>query len=179
MRELIGLLLMVVLVSGCSFGNKHFLIDKEKQRYGINIHSVTMAGVDTIDTRPIFESKAQELCPNGYETLDINRSYDIFTGATYHYVIQCKGSDLPWNLPVSPPEKPVTPAPTTPSSNPANIITVRWTFANIRSGAGDDYPVVTTVKQGDKLVVIGELGEWFNVRLGDGQEGWIRNRVVK
>ena len=56
---------------------------------------------------------------------------------------------------------------------------VTWTFANIRSGAGDNYPVVTTVKQGDKLTVIGESGDWFNVRLENGQEGWISNRVVK
>ena len=81
-------------------------------------------------------------------------------------------------------EKPVTPqAPAvTPSSTAApatNIVTVTWTFANIRSGAGNDYSVVTTVKQGDKLTVIGELGEWFNVRLENGQEGWISNKVVK
>lgn len=85
----------------------------------------------------------------------------------------------PATKPVAPPEKPI-PVPTvTPSSIQATILTVTWTFANIRSGAGDNYPVVTTVKQGDKLVVIGESGEWFNVRLENGQQGWISNRVVK
>jgi len=59
------------------------------------------------------------------------------------------------------------------------IVTVTWTFANIRSGAGNDYPVVTSVNQGDKLTVIGESGEWLNVRLEDGKEGWISGRVVK
>ena len=59
------------------------------------------------------------------------------------------------------------------------IVSVTWTFANIRSGAGDNHPVVTTVKQGDKLTVIGESGEWFNVQLESGQQGWINNRVVK
>jgi uncharacterized protein YgiM (DUF1202 family) len=59
------------------------------------------------------------------------------------------------------------------------IVTVTWTFANIRSDPGDNYPVVTTVKQGDKLTVIGESGEWFNVRVEGGQQGWISNRVVK
>jgi hypothetical protein len=90
-----------------------------------------------------------------------------------------KVSDFPPKPQVAPPEKPATATPTTPSPGAANIITVRWTFANIRSGAGDNYPVVTTVKQGDKLTVIGESGEWFNVRLENGQEGWISNRVVK
>ncbi len=60
-----------------------------------------------------------------------------------------------------------------------NIVTVTWTSANIRSGAGNEHPVVTTVKQGDNLTLLGEYGEWFNVRLVNGQEGWISNRVVK
>jgi len=66
-----------------------------------------------------------------------------------------------------------------PSSGTAKILTVTWTAANIRSGSGDDYPVVATVKQGDKLTVIGESGEWFNVQAVGGQQGWINSRVVK
>ena len=78
---------------------------------------------------------------------------------------------------VTPPEKPVTSTPVTPSMSTEKTVT--WTFANIRSGAGDNYPVVTTVKQGDKLTVIGESGEWFNVRVDNGQQGWVSNKVVK
>jgi hypothetical protein len=59
------------------------------------------------------------------------------------------------------------------------IVIVTWTFATIRSGADNNYPLVTNVKKGDKLTVIGEYGEWLNVRLEDGKEGWINNRVVK
>jgi hypothetical protein len=80
---------------------------------------------------------------------------------------------------VTPPEKPTTSTPVTPSMGTEKTVTVTWTFANIRSDAGDNYPVVTTVKQGDKLTVIGESGEWFNVRLEGGQQGWISNKVVK
>jgi uncharacterized protein YgiM (DUF1202 family) len=58
-------------------------------------------------------------------------------------------------------------------------VTVTWTFANIRSGAGDDFSLVATVKQGDRLRVIGEDGDWFNVRLENGQEGWINNKKVR
>jgi hypothetical protein len=80
---------------------------------------------------------------------------------------------------VSTPQIPKTSTSITPSMSAEKIVTVIWTFANIRSGAGDNHPVVITVKQGDKLVVIGESGEWFNVRLENGQEGWISNGVVK
>jgi hypothetical protein len=60
-----------------------------------------------------------------------------------------------------------------------NTVIVTGTFANIRSGAGNNFSIVTTVKQGDKLILLGEYGEWFNVRLENGQEGWIDNRFVK
>jgi phospholipid-binding lipoprotein MlaA len=59
------------------------------------------------------------------------------------------------------------------------IVTVNWTSVIIRSGGGNDYPIVTTVNQGHKLIVIGELGEWFQVQLESGQRGWVNNRVVK
>jgi hypothetical protein len=95
------------------------------------------------------------------------------------YTFEMVLTDLPTKPQVTPPEKPTTSTPVTPSSGKASIVTVTWTFANIRSGAGNNYSVVTTVKQGDKLTVIGESGEWFNVRLESGQQGWISNRVVK
>ncbi len=60
-----------------------------------------------------------------------------------------------------------------------NTVTVSGTSANIRSGAGNNFSIVTTVKQGDELILLGEYGEWFNVRLENGQEGWIDNRFVK
>lgn len=60
-----------------------------------------------------------------------------------------------------------------------NIIIVTGTAANIRSGAGNEFLIVTTVKQGDKLVLLGEHGEWFNVRLENGKEGWINSRFIK
>jgi hypothetical protein len=73
---------------------------------------------------------------------------------------------------------PTKPQPTMPPPS-KNIVTVTWTFANIRSGAGNEFPIVTYVKQGDELTLLGERGEWLNVRLKNGQEGWISNRVVK
>lgn len=80
---------------------------------------------------------------------------------------------------ISIPEKPMPSTVVTPSLGTLNTITVTWTSANIRSGAGNNYPVITTVKQGDMLTVIGEYVDWFNVRLENGQQGWISNRVVK
>jgi hypothetical protein len=93
--------------------------------------------------------------------------------------LESKPSDQTPKPRITRPEEPITSTPVTPSSGPANIVTIIWTSANIRSGAGKEFPVVTIVKKGDKLIVIGESGEWLNVRLENGQEGWISSRVVK
>ncbi len=77
-----------------------------------------------------------------------------------------------------PPERPAAPAPAFSPPGAKRVI-VTWTFANVRSGPGNQYPVVMPVKQGDQLTVIGEYEEWFNVKLQDGREGWIKMGVVK
>ena len=79
---------------------------------------------------------------------------------------------------VSPPEKPKISIPVSPPQS-TYFVTVTGTSANIRSGAGNEFPAITIVKQGDKLILLGEHGEWFNVRLENGQEGWISKRFVK
>jgi hypothetical protein len=70
----------------------------------------------------------------------------------------------------------ITP-PTTPSKT--NVAVVAGTSANIRSGAGNEFSIVAIVKQGDKLILLGESGEWFNVRLENGNEGWVNKMFVK
>ena len=109
----------------------------------------------------------EPLCKNGLDVLEREKGYFYFSSdkEAVKKILQLL--------------RPITSTPVTPSSGPANIVTVTWTSANIRSGAGNEFPLVTAVKQGDKLTVIGEDREWFNVRLEDGKEGWINSRVVK
>jgi hypothetical protein len=77
-----------------------------------------------------------------------------------------------------PPEKPTTSMGVgLPSS--ASVVTVTSTIADIRSGAGDDYSLTTTVKRGDRLTIIGQYEDWLNVRLENGREGWIDNKTVR
>jgi uncharacterized protein YgiM (DUF1202 family) len=47
------------------------------------------------------------------------------------------------------------------------------------SGGGIDFSILTSVKRGDKLVLLGEYREWFYVRLENGKEGWINSKFVK
>jgi hypothetical protein len=110
----------------------------------------------------------------------------VIIGALVFYPLLLWGADFPTEytfemekLESKPSDQTTKPQLTPPSSSTTNIVTVIWTSANIRSGAGNEFPIVTTVKQGDRLTVIGEHREWFNVRLEDGKEGWINSGVVK
>ena len=66
-----------------------------------------------------------------------------------------------------------------PGTSETDVVTVTWTLANVRSGAGNDFSLVATVKQGDRLTVIGEDGDWLKVRLENGQVGWIDSKRVR
>jgi len=58
-------------------------------------------------------------------------------------------------------------------------VSVTGPLVNIRSGPGMKNKVLTTVKKGDELEVLGEIGSWYNVKLPDGTEGWIYHKLVK
>jgi hypothetical protein len=71
----------------------------------------------------------------------------------------------------APPEQAIT--------SETGVVMVTWMFASVRSGGGDNFSLVATVKQGDRLTVIGEDGDWLNVRLENGQKGWIDSKKVR
>ncbi|MDQ0483449.1 LysM peptidoglycan-binding domain-containing protein [Guptibacillus hwajinpoensis] len=50
--------------------------------------------------------------------------------------------------------------------------------ANVRTGPGKGYNVITQVKAGAKFFVEGIRGNWFKVKLYDGTNGWISDSVV-
>jgi hypothetical protein len=74
-------------------------------------------------------------------------------------------------------KKPVILTPTTPSSSTTKILT--WDFSDVKSGPGNDFSSIATVRKGDKLTIMEQSGEWVKVRLENGQEGWIRSEVLK
>lgn len=49
---------------------------------------------------------------------------------------------------------------------------------NVRSGGGMDYPVISQVYTGQRLELLGQEGNWSNVRLPGGAEGWIYSPLL-
>jgi hypothetical protein len=81
------------------------------------------------------------------------------------------------------------PAPTpvaTPAPEPAPgpvaekvEVTVTARSLNVRSAPGTDAAVVGKARRGDRLEVIGERGEWLEVRAAASLAGWVHGRYVR
>ena len=59
------------------------------------------------------------------------------------------------------------------------MVCVIASVVNIRSGPGTKNKVITTVRRGDELEMLGETGYWYNVKLSNEVEGWIYKKLVK
>ncbi|MDD9730583.1 SH3 domain-containing protein [Mameliella sp. AT18] len=72
------------------------------------------------------------------------------------------------------PEKVVTP----PPSRTFPMYVTGTDHLNVRSGPGTQYGVVNRIDFGDKVTVLNQNGGWNNVRLSNGQDGWVSNRYL-
>ena len=87
-------------------------------------------------------------------------------------------------IPVVSTPEPDTPVPTgspTPAASPTpdgsqdDIATIKTGVLNVRQGPSTSYPIVTTLRFGSKVVVLGqtETADWLRVGLPDGTVGWV------
>ncbi len=86
---------------------------------------------------------------------------------------------------LTPSETPVPPTPSntfTPSATPQIEGSVNsLQDVNVRSGPNVQSPAFAVLRPGTGFVVLGtnEEGNWFNIRLEDGTEGWISSQLVR
>lgn len=79
----------------------------------------------------------------------------------------------------------VPPTPTetfTPSATPPIMGSVAsMNSINLRTGPGVEFGAITALRPGTRLELLGTNldGEWFNVRLEDGTEGWVAGSLVR
>ena len=89
-----------------------------------------------------------------------------------------KESGEPEEAVSTPAAQEVEPSPE-PVAAPPEMVSVIASVVNIRSGPGTENKVVTTVRRGDELEMLGEMDSWYNVKLSNGVEGWIHKKLVK
>jgi hypothetical protein len=66
-----------------------------------------------------------------------------------------------------------------PSGPHVIVLQTGTTFGlHVRSGPGLGHPVIADVKPGEKYPILGEDKGWVNIRLADGQPGWVSSRYV-
>ena len=61
----------------------------------------------------------------------------------------------------------------------ADYLTVTSDNANVRTGAGANYPSSMELFQGYPLKVLNKVGEWYQVADFENDSGWIHKSVVK
>jgi uncharacterized protein YgiM (DUF1202 family) len=70
-----------------------------------------------------------------------------------------------------------TPAPATGGQTPTTPQvkrgTVSGSYVNIRTGAGTNYGLVTTVAKGTTAEVLSSQNNWYKIKLNNGTVGWI------
>ena len=79
-----------------------------------------------------------------------------------------------------------TPISTTPSPSPTEEVKTTVTilstpngFLRVRSGAGTSFGEVARIKPGETYDYIGELSNWYEIRLNETTTGWITNQYAK
>lgn len=65
------------------------------------------------------------------------------------------------------------PSPWEMDAPPFDFVIVNTELLNVRSGPGEDFPVVEQTMSGERLQVLGTYQDWYYIRLPNGRKGWI------
>lgn len=65
------------------------------------------------------------------------------------------------------------------SAAASQTVTVAADSVNVREGPSLSYPLITQLKRGDKYSIVKEKNDWIQLKLDNGQTGWVANWLVK
>jgi len=56
---------------------------------------------------------------------------------------------------------------------PFAFVIVNTEILNVRTGPGEDFPVIEQALSGERLQVLGSYEDWYYIRLANGRRGWV------
>ncbi|HUK13725.1 MAG TPA: SH3 domain-containing protein [Thermoanaerobaculaceae bacterium] len=72
----------------------------------------------------------------------------------------------------------VQPAPEEKPAPPQVFVRVTGSRLNVREGPGVDTAAIAKAKKGERLAVVGQDGDWYQVRVGTDRTGWVLGKFV-
>ncbi|MBU4277539.1 MAG: SH3 domain-containing protein [Proteobacteria bacterium] len=117
-----------------------------------------------------------QILPIGFATVMVG-GVAYYTYADVYYLPGPGGYvvvDAPPGVVVTSPPPPPVAAP----SAPQGTAVVTAPLLNVRTGPGENYPVITTVGQGYSLTIYGQSSGWLYVQAPSGQFGWVDQRFT-
>ena len=94
-------------------------------------------------------------------------------------LVACRASTPPAPEPVPTPVAAQAPEPVPEAVVEKVEVTVTARSLNVRAAPGTDAAVVGKARRGDRLEVVGERGEWLEVRAAATSAGWVHRRYVR
>lgn len=100
-------------------------------------------------------------------------------GAAIVLLLACTSATPPPPEPVAPPVVAPVEAVREAPPPPPVILKVTGSVLNVREGPSTTTTTVGKVKRGETLVLVGQEGDWYRVRLGSGELGWVHGKYVR
>ncbi len=75
--------------------------------------------------------------------------------------------------------KPEPPAPPTPPEPPKEYLLVTGSAVNLRKGPSTKDATIGRARKGDRLQVVGEQGDWYEVRLASGAPAFLSSKFAR
>ena len=112
-----------------------------------------------------------------YTSLDnALRANDSYGQNIYKILEKAKTYNTALDIIPSTPDSSVSDSTSQSNSNSIGIVTSR--SLNVRTGAGTNYSIITSIKENTEVTILSTKNGWYNVQLSNGKKGWVSKEYI-